>query len=109
MIVMNVVVIEMINVHLAQEIKFTTKENVKIIVHQEHFYHQQIHALIVTLTVKNVVDHQITNVQLVQVIKFYMKDNVLIPAHKEHFYKVIIATNAINHVLIVMDLHQMIV
>lgn len=106
---MNVVVIEMINVHLAKEIKFTTKENVKIIALQEHFYHLQIHVLIVMLAAKNVVDQQIMNVQLVQIIKFYMKDNVLIPAHKEHFYKVIIAINAINHVLIVMDLHQMIV
>lgn len=38
-----------------------------------------------------------------------MKDNVLIPVLKEHSYKVNIAINAINHVLVVMDLHLMIV
>jgi len=63
---MNVVVIEMINVHLAKEIKYTTKENVKIIVLLKHIYHQQIHVLIATSVVKNVVDHKITNVQHAQ-------------------------------------------
>lgn len=47
MIVMNVVVIEMTNVHHVLEIKLNTQENVKIIALQEHFYQIQMFVLIV--------------------------------------------------------------